>query len=361
MPIILEANNIVVERNHKEVLNLEHISIEEGELLAVIGPNGAGKSSLLMALSTLLSVSGGTILFRGKPIRRQDQLAYRRQISMVLQDALLLDTTVRENIGTGMRFRGRKESEIKKSVKYWSSQLKIEKLLKRKSRQLSGGEAQRVSLARALAADPKILFLDEPFSALDAPSRSRLISDFQNLQSENRVTTLLVTHDLDEALLLGDRVAVIIAGRVRQIGTPDVVFTQPADLEVAQFVGIDTIIPGVVKQFVDGLSVIEVEGFELEVVANERIGRKVFVILRPEDITLSLQPPTGKTSARNLIHGKIKDLMPQGPLMRVTLGCEFPFVALITRTSAIEMGLASGQILYATFKATTAHLLPRKD
>ncbi len=361
MTTILEANNITVERNQKKVLSVEHISIQDGELLAVIGPNGAGKSSLLMALSTLLPVSSGTILFNGAKIRKQDRLSYRRQISMVLQDALLLDTSVRENIGTGMRFRGNKESDIKKSVKYWSEQLNIEKLLLRKSRQLSGGEAQRVSLARALAADPKILFLDEPFSALDAPSRTRLISDFQRLQSENKVTTLMVTHDLDEALLLGDRVVIIIAGKVRQIGTPDVVFTQPADLEVAQFVGVDTVIPGVVKTCGDGLAVIGVDGFELEVVADERPGRKVFVILRPEDITLSLQAPAGKTSARNLLRGEIKELMPQGPLMRVTLECQFPLVALITRTSAAEMGLEPGMLLYATFKATTAHLLARKD
>lgn len=361
MTIILEAKNITVQRNQKEVLSVDHISIEDGELLAVIGPNGAGKSSLLMALSTLLPVSKGSLLFKGTQIRKQDRLAYRRQISMVLQDALLLDTSVRENIGTGMRFRGKKESEIKKSVRYWAEQLNIEKLLRRKSRQLSGGEAQRVSLARALATEPKILFLDEPFSALDAPSHTRLISDFQRLQSENKVTTLLVTHDLDEALFLGDRVAIIIAGKVRQIGTPDVVFSQPADLEVAGFVGVDTVIPGEVRSCIDGLAVIGVDGVELEVVADEHVGRKVFVILRPEDITLSLQSPLGKTSARNLMKGEIKELLPQGPLMRVTLECKFPLVTLITRTSAMEMGLAPGQLLYASFKATTAHLLPRKD
>lgn len=361
MATILKAEKITLVRNQKKVLSVEHISIEEGELLAVIGPNGAGKSSLLMALSTLLPVTEGTIFFDGKQIRKSDRLKFRRQISMVMQDALLLDTTVRENIGTGMRFRGKNESEIKQSVKYWSDQLNIEQLLSRKSRQLSGGESQRVSLARALAADPKILFLDEPFSALDAPSRVRLISDFQRLQSENKVTTLLVTHDLDEALLLGDRVAIIIAGRIRQIGRPDQVFTQPADLEVAQFVGVDTIIPGVVQSNTHGLAVVSGDGFQVEVVAEVPVGRKVFVILRPEDITLVQQIPAGKTSSRNLLKGEIKELIPQGPLMRVILDCGFPLVALITRSSAIEMDLTAGMLLYASFKASTAHLLARKD
>ncbi len=360
MTVILEAQQIIVERNKKKVLSIDHISIAKGELLAVIGPNGAGKSTLLMALSTLLPVFQGKILFDGKEVQPIDRLQFRRQISMVLQDPLLLDTTVRENIGTGMRFRGRKENEIKKSVSYWANQLGIGDLLNRKSKQLSGGEAQRVSLARALAADPKILFLDEPFSALDAPSRAKLLTDFQRLQNENKVTTLLVTHDLDEALLLADRVVIIIAGKIRQMGIPDEVFTHPADLEVARFVGVDTIIPGVVKASSNGLTVVSVDGFELQMVADESVGRKVFVSLRPEDITLASSPPLEKSSARNLLHGPIVELIPQGPLMRVTLDCGFPLVSLITRTSAMEMGLVPGQRLYASFKATTAHLIPRK-
>lgn len=360
MSVILEALDIIVERNKKRVLSVDHISIAEGEILAVIGPNGAGKSTLLMALSTLLPVFQGKILFNGKEIQPMDRLQYRRQISMVLQDPLLLDTSVRENIGIGMRFRGKKEDEIKKSVSYWSHQLGIRELLKRKSRQLSGGEAQRVSLARALAADPKILFLDEPFSALDAPSRAKLITDFQRLQNENQVTTLLVTHDLDEALLLADRVVIIIGGKIRQVGKPDQVFTQPADLEVARFVGVDTIIAGTVKSSSNGLTVVSVDGFELQVVADERVGRKVFISLRPEDITLAAVPPQEKTSARNLLQGTIMELIPQGPLMRVTLDCGFPLVSLITRASATEMGLVPGQHLYASFKATTAHLISCK-
>ena len=246
MEPILKANHLIVERNKKKVLEVDQVLIDKGELLSVIGPNGAGKSTLLMALSTLLPITSGEIYFENSRIDDRNKLAFRRQIGMVLQDPLLLDTSVSENIGTGMRFRGIKESIIKKSVAHWAEQLNISHLLKRKSRQLSGGEAQRVSLARALALEPKILFLDEPFSALDAPTRSKLIKDFQKLQKEHHLTTLFVTHDLDEAMILADRVAIVMSGGIRQVDSPQNVFSTPFDREVASFVGVETIIPGVV-------------------------------------------------------------------------------------------------------------------
>ena len=185
-----------------------------------------------------------------------------------------------------MRFRGIKESIIKKEVAIWAENLNISHLLNRKSKKLSGGEAQRVSLARALALKPKILFLDEPFSALDAPTRVKLISDFQRVQRESKVTTLFVTHNLDEALILADRVVIIMAGEIRQVGTPHQVFTSPSDRDVANFVGVETIIPGVVTSLKEGLATVKVNGYTVEVVGKSKINQSVFVCLRPEDITI---------------------------------------------------------------------------
>lgn len=361
MVAILTAKNIKVERNKKTVLRIDQMSIESGEILAVIGPNGAGKSTLLMALSTLLPITSGEIYFQDQKILRKNQLYFRKQIGMVLQDPLLLDSSVSDNIATGMRFRGKKESEIKKSVANWAEKLNITKLLRRKSRQLSGGEAQRVSLARALALDPKILFLDEPFSALDSPSRVKLISDFQKVQRENKVTTLFVTHNLDEALILADRVAIIVAGEVRQVGTPHQVFTSPKDRDVAEFVGVDTIIPGSVTALKDGLATVKVNGYTVEVVGEAQLNQNVFVCLRPEDITLNIDDNITQTSARNHLTGKIISMTPQGPLERIVIDCGFPLVALITRTSATEMRLSPGQSIQGSFKATTAHLIGRMD
>ncbi len=361
MVAILRAKNIVVERNKKRVLNVDQISIESGEILAVIGPNGAGKSTLLMALSTLLPVSEGEIYFEERPFLTQNRLKFRRQIGMVLQDPLLLDTSVSENIGTGMRFRGIKELIIKKEVAIWAENLNISHLLNRKSKQLSGGEAQRVSLARALALKPKILFLDEPFSALDAPTRVKLISDFQRVQRESKVTTLFVTHNLDEALILADRVVIIMAGEIRQVGTPHQVFTSPSDRDVANFVGVETIIPGVVTSLKEGLATVKVNGYTVEVVGESQINQPVFVCLRPEDITILTNTEILVTSARNHIFGQIISMTPQGPLERIIIDCGFPLVALITRTSANEMKLSIGQKIQASFKASTAHLINRSD
>jgi len=358
---ILQANQIVVERNKIKVLDVDHIVIQRGELLSVIGPNGAGKSTLLMALSTLLPVTKGEIIFENEKVDDRNKLAFRRQIGMVLQDPLLLDTTVSQNIATGMRFRGIKESIIKKSVTKWAEQLNISHLLKRKSRQLSGGEAQRVSLARALALEPKILFLDEPFSALDAPTRAKLITDFQLLQKDHHITTLFVTHDLDEAMILADRVAIVMAGGIRQVGSPVDVFSSPSDQEVARFVGVETIIPGKVTAVKDELVVIKVNGYALEVVGTASVNSEVFVCMRPEDVTLWKDPQRSQTSARNHLYGQIKEMSPQGPLERIVIDCGFLLVALITRTSAKEMQLAIGQNIHASFKASTAHLILRGD
>lgn len=363
MSILLEMRGLQVLRGGRAVLDIDQLQVFERQTLAVIGPNGAGKSTLLLTLARLLRPSQGQITWRGQPVERLSELAYRRRIGIVLQDPLLLDTSVFNNVAAGLRFRGLPRSEVQRRVDEWLKHLGIAHLRDRPARRLSGGEAQRASLARALVVQPELLLLDEPFSALDAPTRIRLLEDIHALLAETHVTTVFITHDLEEALYLGDHVAVLLGGRLRQSGVPHQVFSAPADPEVAAFVGVETVIEGQVVESNQGLLRVRSGDLIVDAVGDLPPGRSVLLCLRPEDITIwpeagSAANPGG-SSARNRLQGRILRLVPRGPLTRVVVDCGFPLVALITRPSALEMGLAPGQMVAASFKASAIHLIPR--
>lgn len=235
MTTLIEIRDLLVKRGKHPALELDHLSIEKGEVLAVVGPNGAGKSTLLLTLARLLKPERGEIRFSGQQAEAESDTAYRRRIALVMQDPLLFDTSVFDNVASGLRFRGVSRDEIRRNVPLWLERLGVGHLSKRRAGQLSGGEAQRVSLARALVLEPELLLLDEPFSALDPPTRSRLLEDLHTLLSETATTTVFVTHDLPEAVQLAGRIAVIVSNRLRQVGSPAEVFDLPADDEVARF------------------------------------------------------------------------------------------------------------------------------
>jgi tungstate transport system ATP-binding protein len=356
---ILSVKDLLVKRSEQTVLQVDTLDIQQGEVLAVIGPNGAGKSTLLLVLGRLLEPQSGQVYFRGKPIEQEDALTYHRRIALVLQEPLLMHQSVFDNVAAGLRFRGYPRAEVKRRTNEWLERLEISQLYNRPAHRLSGGEAQRASLARAFALQPELLLLDEPFSALDAPTRSRLLQDLHALLAQISITTVFITHDLDEALLLGDRVAVLLGGVLRQVGRPQDVFTAPSDGEVASFVGVETVIAGKVASSQNGQVIVEADGLNLEAVGDIPIGRQVLFCLRPEDITLSKSNDISVSSARNHVHGRITRMTPSGPLVRVVIDCGLPVVALITRGSANDMKLEEGQPVTATFKATAVHLISR--
>ena len=232
---MIEIRNLLIQRNGRDVLRIDSLDIKHGETLAVVGPNGAGKSTLLLALARLLKPSNGGVIFNGSQLARLDDLEYRRKISFVFQDPLLLDMTVEQNIALGLKFRKMSKEEIHARVWKWIKQLGIESLAKRRASQLSGGEAQRVSLARAFVLEPELLLLDEPFAALDPPTRVKLLQDLSALLVEDHRTAVFVTHNLNEAAKLSHRVAVIVDGMLRQVGTAKQIKSQPADETVKAF------------------------------------------------------------------------------------------------------------------------------
>jgi ABC-type sugar transport system ATPase subunit len=233
----LQLSNLLVRREGSTVLDIESLSVERAEVLAIVGPNGAGKSTLFLVLARLLKADHGQVFFNGQPTDSLPALEYRRQIALVLQESLLMDRSVYENAALGLKFRGKSKDEIQKRVNHWLQRLGIAHLSERPARKLSGGEAQRVSLARAFVLQPELLLLDEPFTSLDAPTRVHLLEDLKSVLAETKMTTIFITHDLQEALRLATRMVVILDGRIEQSGVPQEIFDKPVTDRVAHFLG----------------------------------------------------------------------------------------------------------------------------
>lgn len=233
MQTFIRISNLLVQRNNRNVLSIDSLEIKRGETLAVVGPNGAGKSTFLLALALLIKPTQGEIIFDGKNQNDWDELAYRRKIAFVFQDPLLLDMSVEENIALGLKFRG--EKNVQEQVVRWSQAMGVESLLKRRAGQLSGGEAQRVSLARAFVLNPDFLLMDEPFSAVDPQTRRQLLKDLSNVLSKEKRTTIFVTHNLKEAAQFGDRIVVMMDGELKQVGRVKQIKEKPVDKKVKMF------------------------------------------------------------------------------------------------------------------------------
>lgn len=230
---MIQISNLLVQRNNRDVLSIDSLEIKRGEILAVVGPNGAGKSTLLLTLAGLMKPTYGEIIFDKKNQNEWDELEYRRKIAFVFQDPLLMDMTVQENIALGLKFRGQKNFQAQ--VVKWSQAMGIDQLLKRRASQLSGGEAQRVSLARAFILNPDLLLMDEPFSAVDPPTRIQLLKDLSKVLLKQKRTTVFVTHNLKEAMQYGKRVAVLIDGKLKQVAKPKELISNPIDSQVKKF------------------------------------------------------------------------------------------------------------------------------
>jgi tungstate transport system ATP-binding protein len=233
MKTFIKISNLLVQRNNRNVLKIDSLEIKRGETLAVIGPNGAGKSTFLLTLANLIKPTQGEIYFDGKNQNEWNELEYRRKIAFVFQDPLLLDMSVQENIALGLKFRGEKNTQ--EQVLHWSKAMGVEALLKRRAGQLSGGEAQRVSLARAFVLNPDLLLMDEPFSAVDPQTRNQLLKDLSQVLLKEKRTSIFVTHNLKEAKQFGDRILVLIDGDLKQVGSAKQIKEKPVDKKVNLF------------------------------------------------------------------------------------------------------------------------------
>ena len=329
--------------------------------LVLFGPSGSGKTTVLRCLAGLERPDAGRIA-AGDVVwfdaeRGIDRPPQARAIGYLPQGlALFPHLDVSANIAFGVA--GGRPPERAARVVHLVRSLGLGGLQRRRPAELSGGQQQRVALARALARDPRLLLLDEPLSALDAPTRERLRRELRGLLVASGVPAMLVTHDRDEALVLGDRVAIMIDGSIRQVGTILDVFDRPVDEAVAKVVGIETVHPARVLGAGDGLVRLQVGGAELTAVGDWPAGHEVIVSIRAEDVIL-VETPAEHTmlSARNQLRGRVDSVDPGGPLLRVRVDVGFPLVAAVTRPAVEELGLRPGRPVTAILKAPSVHVI----
>lgn len=227
MTPLITVKNLEVKAGKKVLLSIPHFEIQEGEVLGIMGPNGAGKSTLIKALALLERPALGSIILKDKDITKEMTLEMRRKFAVAMQQPLLLDTSVYQNIAVGLKLRKLPRQEIKSKVTYWLEKFQISHLAKKHAHHLSGGEAQRVNLARAMVLEPEILFLDEPFSALDFPTKVQLLKDIKSIIHQTKTTTVFVSHDLMELKYLAENLAILMDGELKQNGPAEEVLSFP--------------------------------------------------------------------------------------------------------------------------------------
>jgi molybdate transport system ATP-binding protein len=341
-----------------EIAAALHLPLGAPSVTVLFGPSGAGKTTVLRLIVGLDTPDAGSIRCagqvwydgaRGILLRPQN-----RRVGYLSQDyAIFPHLTVRDNVAYGARPAG-------DDVRNLLARFELGELADRYPRQLSGGQLQRVALARALAAEPRLLLLDEPLSALDEPARLRMRADLRQLLNSLQVPAIVVTHDRNEALALGDSIAIMIDGKLRQAGAVDSVFDSPADADVAAAVGIETICPARVVSRSSGLVTVEIAGVSLVAVDTAGASVDVFACIRAESVTIERGPPGNPTSARNRLAARIVSVIPEGPLARVTLDCGFRLTAIVTRQSEDELCLREGELVTAVVKATSIRIVPRE-
>ena len=359
--------------------SIKHITltVNAGEYFVLLGPTGSGKTVLLETIAGLHTPQEGQIILNGQDITHT--APEKRGIGFVYQDyALFPHLTVAENITFGLAAKNRSaiqrmfpplgekgvkrsQGEIEKQRNAIAKLLRIEHLLQRKPQSLSGGEQQRVALARALVVEPRLMLLDEPLSALDPERREELQRELLRIHKTIGTTIIHVTHDFEEAISLGDRIAVMHNGQIVQTGSSESIFRQPKSEFVARFVGTRNIFQAeTAKNITNGTAILVHRG--LKISALTTLKGKVHYSIRPEDIIVSRKKLS--SSVRNCFAGKVSAITNRGMLVYITVEVPandnqtdpIPFICAITRRSYDEMSLNIGDTVTISFKASAVHV-----
>lgn len=307
----LQLQNLSKRYGDTTVVKDVNISVQQGQLVTLLGPSGCGKTTVLRMIAGFVPVDEGNIILGDRAISSLPP--NQRDVGMVFQSyALFPNLTAAENIAFGLKLRKMNRGEMQAKVEKMLNFTGLSEVARHRPAQLSGGQQQRVALARALVLEPRLLLLDEPFSALDAKIRANLRQLVREIQQRLQITTVFVTHDQEEALAISDRIVVMEKGRVAQMGTPPEIYRNPANLFVAKFVGLLNLIPAVVVEPATG--VIRVKDFELKL--NRPIhgaqGSMVQVAVRPETVKVKLAD-----NSRNEFSGILQNIVMLGNIIRL--------------------------------------------
>jgi len=356
---LIEVAGVTHKYDRKPVLHNVNVRVDRGDVFAFIGPTGAGKTTLLRILDLLEVPGAGEIYFDGIRIPQsgKQRLEVRRRISFVHQKPQVFNLSVYDNVACGLRWRGVEKDKIVGKVDHILEMVGLEGYKNRNARTLSGGEAQRVALARSLVLEPEVLLLDEPTANLDPVSAAKIEQLIQYIARQGNTTMIMATHVMSQGQQLADRIGVLLNGQLVQTGNATDIFHSPQNEQVAHFVGMENILEGIIAANDQGIATVNIGGNAIQAISNHLPGKEIYACIRPEDITLALS--SIQSSARNSLQARIAQVTFLGPLGRVEIDCGFRLVVLVTKISAEELNLQAGKEVYATFKATGVHIMTR--
>jgi molybdopterin-binding protein len=325
-----------------------------GKITSLLGPSGSGKTTLLRILAGLDSPTRGTVFYGNSMITDSEQNILRQNATLVFQKSVFFDTTVYNNIAYGLKLKeDLSKEEISNKVKEALALVRLEGFEKRRAKKLSGGEQQRVSLARALVLDRELLLLDEPTVNIDPKNVSIIEETIQRVNRKKNTTIVLATHNMFQAEAISQNVALILEGTVKQAGTKQEIFGK-SNKYLTSFARLENVFSGVSEISEDGTSIIHVED-NLSIEASFNRPGKISVHVRPEDILVSTKPL--QSSARNVFKGRIIAIKDVGSIARLTVDAGKKFKVQITKKSLTEMNLNVDSEVYLTFKASTVQLI----
>ncbi|MGQ9578087.1 MAG: ABC transporter ATP-binding protein [Candidatus Aminicenantales bacterium] len=350
-PPELEIRNLVHFYGQKKVLEIPRLEVYPDESVVIFGPNGAGKSTLLRIASLLEKPTSGRVFYHGVEACASNLLSLRRQAVLLLEKPVFFRGRVKDNLIYGLKLRGVKRRVCRQRLEEIIDLFRLGPLLDRHPEELSAGERQRVNLARGMVIKPRILFLDEPFSSLDARFREEFMAEFQEIRRRANQTVVIVTHSREEAAYMADRMVVLIAGRVAQTGNPEEIFAFPADPDVARLMGHEALVEGRVVGQENGLLRIAVANQSLYALGHHPDGQRVAVVFRPEEVILAAEKPA--TSVRNWFYATVTEVKSLDKVFLVHLDCGFKLKAYLTRPAVEELQVATGKKFWAGVKASS--------